>query len=61
MFPVKDEVDTICPNVTQPLICISTEAFQSDANLKAMGKLNADTTEFITIKYVCLFLSLFVM
>ncbi|XP_053646031.1 platelet-activating factor acetylhydrolase isoform X3 [Cherax quadricarinatus] len=50
MFPIKDEVDNIGPNVTQPLMCISTEAFQSIANLQAMGKLNKTTTEFITIK-----------
>ncbi|XP_042222416.1 platelet-activating factor acetylhydrolase-like isoform X2 [Homarus americanus] len=50
MFPIKDEVDALCPSVTQPLICISTEAFQSDSNLQAMSKLNSDTTVFVTIK-----------
>ncbi|KAK7077113.1 Platelet-activating factor acetylhydrolase [Halocaridina rubra] len=50
MFPIKGEVETICKDVTQPLICISTEAFQADVNLKAMGKLNAETTTFVTIK-----------
>ncbi|KAK3849897.1 hypothetical protein Pcinc_043366, partial [Petrolisthes cinctipes] len=50
MFPIKDDVDTLCPSIKQPLLCISTEAFQSDSNLQAMSKLNADTTTFVTIK-----------
>ncbi|KAG0725403.1 Platelet-activating factor acetylhydrolase [Chionoecetes opilio] len=50
MFPIKDQVAEICGNVTQPLICISTEAFQSDANLQAMNSLPPHTTTFVTIK-----------
>ncbi|XP_045116466.1 platelet-activating factor acetylhydrolase-like isoform X2 [Portunus trituberculatus] len=50
MFPIKDRVTEVCGNVSQPLICISTEAFQSDANLQAMSSLPADTTTFVTIK-----------
>lgn len=50
MFPIKDEMDSVCPAVTQPLICISTEAFQSDANLRAMSKLTTESTVFVTIK-----------
>lgn len=52
MFPIKDRVTEVCGNVSQPLICISTEAFQSDANLQAMNSLPADTTTFVTIKWV---------
>ncbi|XP_045620318.1 platelet-activating factor acetylhydrolase isoform X1 [Procambarus clarkii] len=50
LFPIKEDVDEICPKVTQPLLCISTEAFQSSSNLQAMGKLNPATTAFVTIK-----------
>lgn len=50
MFPIKDDVGTLCSSVTQPLLCISTEAFQSHSNLQAMAKLNTDTTIFVTIK-----------
>ncbi|KAK4299482.1 hypothetical protein Pmani_028239 [Petrolisthes manimaculis] len=50
MFPIKDDIDTLCPSITQPLLCISTEAFQSDSNLQAMSKLNTQTTIFVTIK-----------
>ncbi|XP_066962919.1 platelet-activating factor acetylhydrolase-like isoform X4 [Macrobrachium rosenbergii] len=50
MFPLKDEVDEICSALTQPLLCISTEAFQNEVNLKAMSKLNDETTTFVTIK-----------
>lgn len=50
MFPIKDEVTSVCASVTQPLICISTEAFQSDANLQAMSSLPSESTTFVTIK-----------
>lgn len=50
MFPIKDQVNEICGSVSQPLICISTEAFQSDANLQAMNSLPSDNTTFVTIK-----------
>ncbi|XP_076042589.1 platelet-activating factor acetylhydrolase-like isoform X2 [Oratosquilla oratoria] len=50
MFPIKDDASKICPAVHQPLICISTEAFQADANLRAMKFLNSDTTKCITIR-----------
>ena len=50
MFPIKDQVTEVCGNVSQPVICISTEAFQADANLQAMSALPPDTTTFVTIK-----------
>ena len=52
MFPLKEEVDEICPAVEQPLLCISTEAFQNETNMKAMSKLSDKTTTYITIKLV---------
>nr|XP_027220091.1 platelet-activating factor acetylhydrolase 2, cytoplasmic-like isoform X1 [Penaeus vannamei]XP_027220092.1 platelet-activating factor acetylhydrolase 2, cytoplasmic-like isoform X1 [Penaeus vannamei] len=50
MFPIKVDIDTLAPKITQPLLCINTEAFQAEANMNAMRKLNLDTTTFVTIK-----------
>ncbi|XP_069169592.1 platelet-activating factor acetylhydrolase [Procambarus clarkii] len=50
MFPVKDELHEISVKLRQPLLCISTEKFQTPANLEAMAKLNPATTTYLTIK-----------
>ncbi|CAL4130997.1 unnamed protein product, partial [Meganyctiphanes norvegica] len=50
LFPIKDDIEDIGPKVSQPLICISTERFQTKANLSAMNNLPEETANFVTIK-----------
>ena len=54
LFPIKDKAPAVCAAVKQPLLCISTETFQTQANLKAMSYLPKETSSFVTIKYVYL-------
>ena len=52
MFPLKEHIIEISEKIDKPLLCINTEAFQNPVNMEAMKHLEADSSVFVTIKYV---------
>ena len=50
MFPLKDDIDDLAKDINEPLLCINTDAFQHEANMNALKKLEADNSVFVTIK-----------